>query len=330
MPTVEIDPLRNAESGELNEPFATAELRIPFKVTLLEEGLLLVQELGRTQNRHRTVPRQLLEKFLALRTPGSVRDFASRFGALRAAVPWDLEGADVTRWMDTEGTQGYLSAPAENGHPHFAWIPDGDKKPHSASFDDPFFWAWKEPISWWFYYRDRFERLLAAAAALREFRSPFEALASLPRLTKIEHFLLFEGLQGCWRDKPQSIQFVEASRFLGLAAGNLVKQCGIVPRLAWSNDPRALRMEFSDRAGGGAISLLGALTVQLMGAIVGTGFAVCSHCGAVFSPSRRPASSRRSYCHQPVCKKASRLQAKIDFRKREKLKRTAKRAGNRI
>ncbi len=46
----------------------------------------------------------------------------------------------------------------------------------------------------------------------------------------------------------------------------------------------------------GTPSLFGALAAQLFRAVSSSSLSLCTHCGALFQPSRKPASGRRSYC----------------------------------
>ena len=66
--------------------------------------------------------------------------------------------------------------------------------------------------------------------------------------------------------------------------------------------------------GGLGLSLSGALTVQLMTAMAGSGFALCSSCGEPFVPKRRqPAFGKRRYC--PRCGRPAALRdAKATYR----------------
>lgn len=315
MPAIrDLDGLRNPETGALNEPVATAKLEIPSKVEV--DGTLLKVEQP-FYAKTRPVPRDLLDKFLAVRTPGDASRFAAKFGTLHLPTPLDVGSADIETWLLQE-------------QPRFFGIREPqalDYVEYERRKGDAVFKLWREPLAWWFRYREQFQQLLAAAVAIREERSPVRPLASLPNPSGLTALLLRGWDNTPMEKRPLRAQVADACRILWSETEDLVQQFGLVPRLSWSKplegpeasrDSPRLTLEFSDATGRGRISLLGALTVQLLGAIAGTGFAVCSHCGSVFSPSRRPASDRRSYCKRQECKKASLLDAKAAYRKRQR------------
>jgi len=314
-PPRELDALRNPVSGSLTEPIATAALELPTRVELI--GTMLAVRLH-VMPETRPVPRDLLERFLSLETPSAVRGFAERYGPLRAPTK-RLRGPKLAEWLSTEGAFDFRLAPVEtrDAFDRFGWIPD--RRSGAGWF------TWREPLDWWFLYRERFQHLLAAAIAIREDRSAFDAFASLRDLTSGEKFMLFQGIGvggNGWQHASRSIQLREGRRTLWRAIDGIVGRCQVRPRLAWGTAVgNSMRVEFSDKVGRGRISLLGALTIQLLGAVVGTGFAVCSHCGAVFTPTRKPAAARRSYCERLECKKASHRDAKADYRRRQKAER---------
>jgi len=71
-----------------------------------------------------------------------------------------------------------------------------------------------------------------------------------------------------------------------------------------------------------AISLLGALCLQMFAAAATCNLAICSGCGKLFLPvGRKPAAGRRAFCPSQCGKRVRELQAKADYRARERAKR---------
>src|SRR5262249_21623805 len=152
-----------------------------------------------------------------------------------------------------------------------------------------------------------FQKMLAVAVLLREGKkSPLDAVQAFPRPT-------FESLNmklpsDDLRKQPILEQRRVAAAVLSLTATELVQFCRIQPELdaefgaAAIEHPRPLRIVFGERDQWPS-SLLGALTIQLLSALAGTGFTTCAHCGGVYTPTRRPARNRKNYCG-PECKRA--------------------------
>jgi hypothetical protein len=84
----------------------------------------------------------------------------------------------------------------------------------------------------------------------------------------------------------------------------------IHPRLARSNG------QFAVELGNG--TLFGAIVVQLMYVIAGggTGLVCCAGCRTWFSPKRRPATGKRSFCESKDCKMEAQRFASYDYRTR--------------
>jgi hypothetical protein len=78
--------------------------------------------------------------------------------------------------------------------------------------------------------------------------------------------------------------------------------------LAWNGTPR---VELQPTG------VLGALGVQLaQGCVLGRSFALCSSCGRLFRPKRKPRSGEATWCSQPKCKRASQRAAEERYRLR--------------
>ena len=212
------DGLRHFDSGALNEPFSTAELDIP-SLAELRDGLLTF-ELPISPKR-RAVPRDLLDSFLALRTADDVRRFASRFGAMHLPVPFELRSEDVGGWIQSNKPRFFKTGELDLlNHINY------ETRQGGAVFS-----IWREPVAWWFRFRDRFEHLLAAAVAIRQEQSPAEPLSGLPDPSALTEFLLLKG----WNQTPMA-QTTRTKPSCGLCKpntvardGGLVQQFGIVP-----------------------------------------------------------------------------------------------------
>jgi hypothetical protein len=65
----------------------------------------------------------------------------------------------------------------------------------------------------------------------------------------------------------------------------------------------------------GGYKLFGALAVQMMLAVATSdGFAICSGCGALYSPKKRPRAGEDHYCGAPECKKLANRRAQERYR----------------
>lgn len=93
------------------------------------------------------------------------------------------------------------------------------------------------------------------------------------------------------------------------------------PTFSWKNGSALIRME---SGGWAAEALLGALAVQLLIAVNGSGgLALCCGCGGPYLPSRRPAEGRRHYCSACRIEVAQRDAARA-YRARRRLSRAKK------
>jgi hypothetical protein len=86
---------------------------------------------------------------------------------------------------------------------------------------------------------------------------------------------------------------------------------GVSVRFVWDSD----RPSYCLYPGG----LPGAVVMSLIFSVAKSGgFAVCSSCGRAYTPKRRPAEGRRSYCDDEQCQKASVRDAQRDLRARKR------------
>ncbi len=110
----------------------------------------------------------------------------------------------------------------------------------------------------------------------------------------------------------------------------LVRRAGLRPALEIGSADSTLAVTLvfqdavTDKVGVG-LSLFGALTTQLLAAVSGSGFAICSACGNAYAPQRRrPSVGRRRYC--PNCGHPAAVRdAKADYLAREREKEKKKR-----
>lgn len=97
---------------------------------------------------------------------------------------------------------------------------------------------------------------------------------------------------------------------LGVTIDAWIDTGDVRPHLVWNADkPPEIVLQ--------GTGLLGALAVQLLGAVSRTeGIAVCSACGATYTPKRRPRAGERRYCAH-CGKRAARRDAARDYRQRQ-------------
>jgi hypothetical protein len=238
-------------------------------------------------------PPALLERFLALRGDETILTFASRYGPLGLSSRGDV--IDV--------------AP----------------EPFSGRRDEQ-----REPVTAWRRCQAELNELLSLAAAVREQVSPprdaFEAFQSwgtstpAPRSTLGSVGRPWPSVLDSWQKWSTSERLQAAARVVTDRISSLVRSCRLMPAPTVLGGTSSFTVIFNDvtatgRAGVG-ISLIGALTVQLLAAVTGAGFAVCSACGKVFVPRRRsPAFGRRRYCR--ACGRSAALRdAKADYRRK--------------
>ncbi len=281
-----IEPLTDPDSLRLARPVSADRLAIPPNTEI--KGARFRFQWWRDPTTRRLVPRMgtipsdLLEAFVSATSDASLTHFAKCWG------PLGLFEITAVRWeVDVEATGPSVA-------PHF------------------------EPIDAWRYFRRVMASLLTIAAALRE-GAPIERHALAPLEWKgaleLSNIAAFDK----WSPAQRRHLAMDA---LCHWTSRLVADCGLRPTLALGDRPDGFNLVFSDLRGDLSVfpygmSLFGALTLQLLTAITGSGFATCSGCGALFVPRRRPAFGRRRYCKQ-CGQRAALRDAKADYRARKR------------
>jgi len=227
------------------------------------------------------VPDALLERFLLLRTDDAIVKFARRYGPLQAPRRLDRRSGDHR----LHGTE-----------------------PHPS-----------ERISEWRRYQQLFSRLLGVAANLRDGRRvSSDALTHIADIVNA-NALPAEVVERWERLGDREARDAAAAVLLSWTQ-TFVRWSGLVPALVfdWSDSRSRFDLVFQDSVANrswGGMALFGALVIQLLSAIAGTGFAVCSACGAAYVPSRRPRQNQRHYCSD--CGRSAALRdAKAAYRAR--------------
>jgi hypothetical protein len=112
-------------------------------------------------------------------------------------------------------------------------------------------------------------------------------------------------------DLNQPRHAASARAFLEDSVKRWVAWGAVQPVLAWSVK-RSPTIEFE------GCGLFGALAAQLLAAVSGTGWAVCSACGEMYDPGpRRPNPNRRNYCPDRRESGAPHRDASRDSRRRQ-------------
>lgn len=100
-----------------------------------------------------------------------------------------------------------------------------------------------------------------------------------------------------------------ARAFLGTLVDDLMRLGGVRLGFDWTDRLPEVNLE----AGG----LLGAIAIELAFAVSrASGFAICSECDDVYTPSRRPVEGKRSYCQSCKESGAPVRNAQRDYRRR--------------
>jgi hypothetical protein len=287
------DSLAHPETAWLTPPVSVGRLWPADEVTASRDRL---QFKWRGEGPGLEVPRDLLERFLQARTDSAVLAFAKRFGPL-----------------------GFF------GHGGGRFKPSVERL--QRSFERG---VHSEQFAAWRSFRTASSGMLEVAAMLREKR-----LLNLDALIRTSE-LLGEAEDSTTLHTLQVISRMPNEDRRGVVGGVLtfcldryVQACWLRPHLKWDYSGTRPDVVFSDllAANVGGISLLGALTVQLLSSVAGSGFHICSSCGAAFVAQRRPAADRRRYCQ--ACQKsgAPTRDAKVAYRARlrEKLGATRRR-----
>jgi hypothetical protein len=242
-------------------------------------------------------PSNLLARFIDLRTDAAILSFAKRFGPL---------------WLFQRGKES-LPQPKTFS----SGRPSGEQR---------------ESLKDWRRYQWEFNALLALSAALRERQSPkrelfeeFERLGVIPDADLYTYtYATAPSLLESWSSLSVDERLRIAGTVVQTRTANFARWCRLRPALTIESS--RITLVFQDATADHrflfGLSLFGALTVQLLAATTGAGFATCSACGTVFVPRRRqPAFGKRRYCR--MCGRAAALKdAKADYRARSRATRT--------
>jgi hypothetical protein len=206
-------------------------------------------------------PRDLLERFtrLADAPDQDIAAFASRFGVLGICE----HGAPASH---SPGCRPLRCDREGGGQDYYAW----------------------EPISAWRHYSGQTRAALNVAACLHDGKAgTAEDWQRIYARTTIA--LAGEPVPWWPRDRHDSFLLAGERFMLGQVLNELLHIAGVSPVVEWHRPKPQIVL-----SGGG---LFGQVVVRLAMAVVRTsGLAICSGCGAAYSPERRPAPGRRTYC----------------------------------
>ena len=303
------DALADVDTGRLDRVMMHDLLVKARRVELRGAALVFESPVGRHTLRRFTrkgvievptvrVRRDLLEQFLSLSTDQSILRFARAYGSLRGF------GA----------TDDFVLRKQQRSFSLVVALAGLDKRSRQMAVGDEF----EEPLDVWRHCRDRFDALLALAAGWKE---------GAPGLLVIERVLSF-GMDGIREANLAKLNTPiarqkEAASMLSRWAQSESRSIHLRPSLRFrrSTDPhQPIELVFTDHFSdyyGFGISLYGALVVQMLSAVTGSGFVTCSSCGSAFVPARRPTQDRRRYCRN-CGRKAALRDAKAAQRQRER------------
>lgn len=277
------EALGSKESGQVGNWRETpGNLRVPSDVRFSDGEIQFCFSAG---DRYCAPPSDLLDLFLNLRTDAAIAKFAGRFGPLALFETAFSASPDPSQLANSVWKNGKLS---QNIH--------------------------AERVEWWRELQRQFRAVMALVALFR--------LGDDPPVSMFQE-LAASGVLLFHEDMLKSSSALDRREMACLAASvytnGLMRACGVFPGLKLDfRRPRArIQLVFQDELlGRGLLSLPGALAVQLLGAIAGEGFTVCSACGSPFAPGRRrPAFGKRRYCRACGPKAAVR-HAKSAYRSR--------------
>ena len=277
------EALGSKESGQVgNWREKPGNLRVPSDVRFSGGKIQFCFSAG---DSYRAPPSDLLDLFLNLRTDAAIAKFAGHFGPLAvfenafAALP------DPKRLAESVWNGGKLSR-----HTH------------------------AERVESWRTLQRQFRAVMALVALFRFGDDPPVSMF---------HELEASGVLLFHEDLLKSSSAFDRRELVCLAArsytNSLMRACEVFPgvTLDFRRPVPRIGLVFQDELfGRGLLCLPGALAVQLLGAIAGEGFALCSACGSPFAPGRRrPAFGKRRYCR--ACgPKAAERHAKSAYRSR--------------
>jgi hypothetical protein len=148
-------------------------------------------------------------------------------------------------------------------------------------------------------------RFLEPLSAWRDLAARFRALQKIAAAVNCGTV----GSEEDWRtlgvelpavSKPSDL-LTEARFGLMSQMRKLVEVAHLQPRLYWNPDTNQWQIDFDSPS---RSNLLAVLILQLMLLVADKeGYAICSGCHRTYIPEKRPAATRRNYCHRTECRK---------------------------
>jgi hypothetical protein len=285
--TPEIDALADADTGRLTVRVPLDSLWIPGAVSTKAGVLSFDWRVGYSWLK---VPPTLLDQFIAISSDDNVLLFARRYGPLGLSAPGQRAGS-----VPLFGRRAVR----------------------------------RELLAWWRRAQSEFRLLLTLAALLREGSEPrreifaqYEEWGIIVPARTLGNIGRPSSILNKWSEWPRGVRKRAATELLEMRMRSFVQQCGLRPALMLEPTKGSFKVgfHFQDATANSPVlvglSLFGALTVQLLATVAGSGVAVCSGCGNVFVPrGRRPGFGKRRYC--PRCgRRAAVRDAKADYRRR--------------
>jgi hypothetical protein len=284
------DALRDPDTARLVRPISAGTLVRADRVQL-SRGILTFEV--SSSPRSVRVPEMMLEQFLGLDSDEAIVGFALKYGPL-LIDPLSVRDA---------GSGGI---------------------------------EYREPIKEWQQFPGVFSRLLSGAAAVKSGQKP--DLEMFQQMVADQDFMLERLHRNVPKEEPDPIDVWKGSnvkerrRHLAWTvewlAHALVNHADLRLYLTGAERPGTEWVfDLAFRSSIGIPSGFRSLVLQLLAAIVGTGFAVCSSCGVSYVPKRRPRTTGRHYCVS--CGRAAALRdAKADYRRRVRSANRGRKAGD--
>jgi len=264
------------EDGQLGRPFDAPGWMVPSSVAADSGGELLT--FNWKDGGHIRQPKSgMLERFIRLvdsRTVDPFVRYARSWGPLGLCSAHDLpyQHHPLPRVARLVGAGGPQAAEYRVEPGLFVMCEpavDWDRSDSGASRNS-------EPISAWRGYAHQAQAIVQLAAAL--------------------HTDSGVGASEWWEalGHPNPSDVGQGRRRLAGLVGRWLHDADIAPQLNWPAHSGPMVTL-------GAMSLFGALAVQLLTAVARSGWALCSSCGAAYSPIRAPRIGQRNYCPKPTC-----------------------------
>ena len=236
----------------------------------LNDGKVVLHFSGSWTNKEIEAPPDLLDRFLLLHgaDDGQILDFVRRFGPIFCCRE---HGLPMTHWT--------LGGPKIRIHQGLYLL--------DADIDSQGYYS--EPVRTWRTLSQMAQSLLQIFAALRLGTGPEENDSR----NAWELFLLPEDVTEMPRADYSQVQILTDSwMMLGDVRPRLARDAWRSPALL-AGRRTSIELEGWNVLGAAAIGLLSVIADA-------PHVATCSHCGKVYTPTRRPARGRRSYC--PECR----------------------------